>query len=172
MAPADLAAMAKAVAEDLTAPAEAKGITLTAKTEPAEVLGMPDALRLMITNLTDNAIRYTPEGGRIEIGIAADGKDAVISGTAQFRSAFGVQPGTPSQTTARASRPKNANASLSVFTGLWAPKFQAPAWVLRSSAALSRCMTLRFRLKTAFPALTVPDAGRGLWSGFPLTAPN
>lgn len=81
MAPADLAAMAKAVAEDLTAPAEAKGITLTAKTEPAEVLGMPDALRLMITNLTDNAIRYTPEGGRIEIGIAADGKDAVISVT-------------------------------------------------------------------------------------------
>ena len=60
---------------------EAKGITLTAKTEPAEVLGMPDALRLMITNLTDNAIRYTPEGGRIEIGIAADGKDAVISVT-------------------------------------------------------------------------------------------
>ena len=58
MAPADLAAMAKAVAEDLTAPAEAKGITLTAKTEPAEVLGMPDALRLIVT---DNVPGIAPE---------------------------------------------------------------------------------------------------------------
>ena len=35
-------------------------------------------MRLLITNLTDNAIRYTPEEGRIEIRCRADGETTYL----------------------------------------------------------------------------------------------
>ena len=44
-----------------------KHISVSASTNPASTEGLEDAIRLMMTNLTDNAIRYTPENGRIEL---------------------------------------------------------------------------------------------------------
>ncbi len=82
MAEAHLADIVKSVAEDLAPIAETKHITLTANApDPVTALGLPDALRLMIANLSDNAIRYTPEGGRIEIGLKEDSGVAVITVT-------------------------------------------------------------------------------------------
>lgn len=82
MAEARLTDIVKSVAEDLAPIAETKSITLTANA-PTDVtaMGLPDALRLMIANLTDNAIRYTPEGGRIEIGLSEKRGDALITVT-------------------------------------------------------------------------------------------
>ena len=74
----DLAELALSVHMDLEPLAEGKNITLTAKTSPVSLMGMPDALRLLITNLSDNALRYTPEGGRIEISVASVGTSARI----------------------------------------------------------------------------------------------
>lgn len=68
----DLAAAAQASVEDLAASAQAKNISLTHNCTPVIMVGMEDAVRLMITNLTDNAIRYTPEGGRIEVAVKKD----------------------------------------------------------------------------------------------------
>lgn len=79
MTKVDLATLAQSVADDLSVAAEGKNITLRAITQPIHVMGMEDALRLLITNLTDNALRYTPEGGRIEIGVACEGNGASIS---------------------------------------------------------------------------------------------
>ncbi len=82
MAEAHLANIVKSVAEDLSPIAETKRITLTADAPaPVTAMGLPDALRLMIANLSDNAIRYTPEGGRIEIGLREKAGDAVITVT-------------------------------------------------------------------------------------------
>ena len=39
---------------------------------------MEDALKLLVTNLTDNAIRYTQEGGRIRLSVKEENHCAVI----------------------------------------------------------------------------------------------
>ena len=73
-----LESIAQSVTEDMQPIAAQKNITVEARTEPAHLDGMEDAVRLMVANLTDNAIRYTPEGGRIEIRTYSEGDRSVI----------------------------------------------------------------------------------------------
>ena len=37
--------------------------------QPAYVLGDPDALRTLVRNLVDNAVRYTPVGGTVDVAV-------------------------------------------------------------------------------------------------------
>jgi two-component system OmpR family sensor kinase len=62
--------------EDLVPLADAKGIDLgvIGDAEPL-VAGTPVDLKTLVKNLIDNAIRYTPPGGRVDIRIEADGDD-------------------------------------------------------------------------------------------------
>jgi len=54
------------------------GITLTLQADGVpSVLGSGRDLALMLRNLVDNAVRYTPAGGQVQITIAAEG-DAVV----------------------------------------------------------------------------------------------
>lgn len=62
--------------EDLVPLAEAKAIDLgvVGDADPA-VTGRPVDIRILVKNLVDNAIRYTPEGGRVDISVAeSDGR--------------------------------------------------------------------------------------------------
>ena len=59
--------------------AEAKGVTLTASA-PADVVVTADRTRLeqVAANLIDNAVKYTPPGGRVDVDVRREGAAAVL----------------------------------------------------------------------------------------------
>ncbi|MGZ8994003.1 MAG: sensor histidine kinase, partial [Burkholderiaceae bacterium] len=70
--PTDLALLATAVAAELQPLAAQKSILLKVDApSPAWVLGQEDVLRILLTNLIDNAIRYTAASGRVDVTVSA-----------------------------------------------------------------------------------------------------
>jgi signal transduction histidine kinase len=79
LAPVALDALAQSVAAELSPVAAAKPVALAVgRTEPLGVTGNEEALRLLLTNLVDNALRYTPAGGRVEVRAFRSGAEAVL----------------------------------------------------------------------------------------------
>ncbi len=65
-----LEALAREVVADLAPLADARRQDLgLAQSSPAAVRGDPHALRMLLRNLADNAIRYSPEGGRVDVSV-------------------------------------------------------------------------------------------------------
>ena len=68
--PVDLAAVCRGVVVEELAEADAKQQDLGLEARPAcVVLGEAEMLELLVRNLVDNAIRYTPRHGRIEVAV-------------------------------------------------------------------------------------------------------
>ncbi len=70
-APVAVEKIARAVVTDLTARADAVGVQI-AYLPPANVPGVnadPDQIRRVFINLVDNAIKYTPRGGRVQVEV-------------------------------------------------------------------------------------------------------
>ncbi|MDP9928769.1 two-component system OmpR family sensor kinase [Variovorax paradoxus] len=70
--PVDLAEVARLAISDAVAAAQARRIDIgVSHADPdAVVSGQPEALRMLLRNLIDNAVKYTPEEGRVDVGIA------------------------------------------------------------------------------------------------------
>jgi two-component system OmpR family sensor kinase len=65
-----LADIARDVVAELVPLADAKQIDLgISSSQPEIVLGDADALRTLARNLVDNAVRYTPVGGRVDVSV-------------------------------------------------------------------------------------------------------
>jgi signal transduction histidine kinase len=78
-APCDLGAVTRRAVELYTEVAEAKPLSLQMDVnENISVLGDATRLRQAIANLVDNAIKYTPPGGRVSVAALADGEEAVV----------------------------------------------------------------------------------------------
>jgi signal transduction histidine kinase len=76
----ELASILKTTLDHMSLLAEEKHIEMTCEAE-APVCVTGDAMRLkqVIVNLVDNAIKYTPEGGRVLVRLEAQGKEAVLT---------------------------------------------------------------------------------------------
>ncbi len=69
-APLDAVALVLDCVADHVAVAESKQVDLgVASTEPAQLLGVERDLRLLFGNLIENAVRYTPSGGIVDISV-------------------------------------------------------------------------------------------------------
>jgi two-component system OmpR family sensor kinase len=79
----DLYALARLAVADFAAIAADKQIDLGLQAAPAQgavlTKGNPDALRTLISNLIDNAIRYCPPGARVDVAIGIDADHPLIT---------------------------------------------------------------------------------------------
>ena len=72
--------LAKDVIGEFAPGADAKEIDLgMAKSRAVEVYGHAESLRVLLSNLVDNALRYTPGGGRVDVEIDTAAGQAVVS---------------------------------------------------------------------------------------------
>lgn len=87
----NLEALAQDVVADLAPLAAARDQDLgIAESAPVTMPGDPHALRMLLRNLVDNAIRYTPEGGRVDVSIG------LMAGTPYLR-VTDTGPGIPAE---------------------------------------------------------------------------
>ncbi|TMH35876.1 MAG: HAMP domain-containing protein [Betaproteobacteria bacterium] len=75
----DLGTTARTVVADLAPLAAAKGIDLGLnETQGVQIRGDADAIATLVSNLVDNAVRYTPSGGRVDVVVTPKDGAATI----------------------------------------------------------------------------------------------
>lgn len=75
----DLDEVARQAVTEFSDLARSRGIDLgLTECQPLKVMGMADSLRILINNLTDNALRYTPAGGRVDISVRQENGHPVL----------------------------------------------------------------------------------------------
>jgi two-component system OmpR family sensor kinase len=77
VSPADIARLAVA---DAAPAAQARQIDIgLAHADEGRIAGHPEALRILMRNLIDNAIKYTPPGGKVDVAIRRRAGELVLS---------------------------------------------------------------------------------------------
>jgi len=69
--PVDLSEIARKVVQAHKLAATARNLTFELRTEPAALTGDADKLRVVLDNLVSNAVKFSPEGGTIDLVVRA-----------------------------------------------------------------------------------------------------
>ena len=77
--PTDLSNLVSGCLETLRATGRTAGYRFSVDLAPNWVDGDPTRLEQITTNLLDNALKYTPAGGSIDVGVAQSGEDVVLT---------------------------------------------------------------------------------------------
>jgi two-component system OmpR family sensor kinase len=78
--PVRLDELAREIVAELVPLADARQIDLgVAAAQPATITADPDALRTLLRNLIDNAVRYTAGGGRVDVTVESGGAGARVT---------------------------------------------------------------------------------------------
>ena len=81
--PLDLTALVRAALDAVRPAADAKGISLTVALDPeaARLVGDPERLQQVVWNLANNAVKFTPKGGTVELALTRTGTHIELSVT-------------------------------------------------------------------------------------------
>ena len=79
VAAVDLGYLFQEASADFVTLAARKGVDLEFELQPARVWGSPLMLRELLTNLLDNAVRYTATGGRVMVGLRVAENKVLLS---------------------------------------------------------------------------------------------
>ena len=77
--PLDFAEVVRHVADAFTAAGRCGALHVETRLAPARVCGDETRLEQVVSNLLDNACKYTPSGGRIELSVATEGAQALLT---------------------------------------------------------------------------------------------
>ena len=77
--PVDLLAVSQEAAENLHDAAAARNVTVSVTGQPAVLPGVRRLIYEIVYNLCDNAIKYSPDGGRVDVTVAADAGGSSIT---------------------------------------------------------------------------------------------
>jgi len=75
----NLSTMTESLVEQLEPVAASKDVSISCKCDPDVILrGDPGWVERIILNLADNAIKFTPPGGHVQLKVAGVGPDAIL----------------------------------------------------------------------------------------------
>jgi heavy metal sensor kinase len=80
LAPVDVSKLAAQLTEIYSQVAEDRGLTISlAAQDRCEAIADENRLRQALGNLLDNAVKYTPAGGRVEIAVSSAGRQVLVT---------------------------------------------------------------------------------------------